>query len=239
MYDFYRNMPSPCPYRARMYVSEDLEGKFAYERAFFSYVDFQDYGPKDTVESLTQEFVNEFVWEILSERLFNIASQELNGEKLDSEQIKKNLNFSFKLSISLDFVPNDRIVRRTAALLALRYLRNYEWRSSASCFDVLELLERMGWAHRGWTELLKQASNTYEERHVDRSDPESTVINAQISHKRRDYKAALKLLKEIIDVLKRENKLDEESLETAKKEHGESLFTCMLGLKSPSRWTKV
>jgi len=201
----YEDLPSPCAFRVRLNVSEDLERKFAGERAFFSHEDLRTYTPEDTAEGFVRPFVNMFVWEILTERLFDIASYEkITGEKLSIERIKKFLRFSFKISISLDFEPSDRVMRIVSASLALKNLNGYEVRSHASCFDVMELLERLGWAPKGWAKLLRDASDVEEK--------EGGRISVSRKRRPRNKKDIYDLLKEAFEILRKEGKIDSKTM---------------------------
>lgn len=204
----YLDLPSPCAFRVRLNVSEDLERKFAGERAFFSHEDLRTYTPEDTAEGFVRPFVNMVVWEILTERLFDIANYEkITGEKLSIERIKKFLRFSFKISISLDFEPSDRVMRIVSASLALKNLSGYEARSHASCFDVMELLERLGWAPKGWAKLLRDASDIEEKK-----EERGGVLSVLREPKPRNEKAVYDLLKEAFEILRKEGKVDSETM---------------------------
>ncbi|MCS7136708.1 MAG: hypothetical protein NZ931_06475, partial [Aigarchaeota archaeon] len=177
----YDAIPCPCPYIARFFASENLEQKFRGERSFYSREFLKPVSWKDTLETLTAPFVNQLVWSEITERLFTIVREQ---KSLD------DLSFRIRLSIDINFVPTKNVMRRIAALLALKYVVDFMSIGRVTSFNVMQYLEDHGYAPRGFTELLRRASD--------------------IKVDKRDWEAFKELIEKALKILLEERMIDEE-----------------------------
>lgn len=201
---FLEDLPAPVAYRARMMVSEDLELRLRGERAFFSHVDFEEYSPLDTLESITAPIVNRLVWGELLDRLFHAAAR---GERLEDA-----VPFRIRLALDIDVRPSRSLMRRIAALLALRYIFVYEERSTATCLDVMRCLEGQGFAPRGFTKLLERASC------VSATRRGTSLVSRD---KEQDWEAARALARRAFEILREEGMVREKDYGWIVEELGE------------------
>ncbi|MEM4546692.1 MAG: winged helix-turn-helix domain-containing protein [Nitrososphaerota archaeon] len=151
----FEGFPAPITYHVRMSTSPELEDLFLADRAYWSWIGRREYSRQDTASSLVYRLVNEFFWEILLRELFHAAMEyKYNGYS----QLEFILPYRLQISLDIDFQPTETTMRNISALLMLLFLKTYRELSMVSCFDIIKMLEEKGYAPKGATELLKQAS---------------------------------------------------------------------------------
>ena len=202
-----RNLPAPMSYRAKLYVSEDLEREYQDWRASVSYREGVGVKPEDTLRELTSEFVNQIVWSILFERIAAYVSSKRPLDEMES--------FNIRLSLDISFKPDRNVLRRAAALLALWAVECYYGVSDVALFDMIRYLEAADESLKGLADLAEKASITTIKKEEEKHGDLISITTAIHRKKKKDdperLKAVKALVERVIEILRTEGQVDRKS----------------------------
>jgi biotin operon repressor len=210
------DLPAPISYKARMYVSSDLEEELQYQRSFVSFRDRVRVRPEDTLREFTAGFVNKIVWSILLERLVSCIQNDKSMDELDG--------FHIRLTIDVLFKPNKNVLKRAAALLSLYLIDHYFEISTVTAFDIIRYLEQVDENLKGLASLVEKASIVEVEK-IETEDESKNWREVRIITKHKDkdkskterLEAIKILLDKILEILRSEGQIDKRTFTVIKK----------------------
>jgi len=212
---FLSDLPSPCRYRARLYVDDSLEEEFREGRMHYLWTEERITDDKllrqktaseelreRTVEEIAQKAVSELALNVILTRLLYLISEKrIEGAEISKRDLKESLRFNFTLTVEYDNVLTKESGEILVALLGLWSIDRCWGIAGASTVDVLRVLTNLGYGPKRIADLVEKLHGKTEVKieEEDLEDLSGESVSIVQRHSMRPLKKdeALKLKKEL------------------------------------------